>query len=172
GMLVSVPFGKRHVVGLVCEVTAHSDVPADRLRSASSVCTACPPLSSEWLKLAAFAADYYQRGLGEVALPALPQAMRDASRWPRLFALEERFSLTPQGRQALPDALPARASALRSLAHALAVTDFLLAADARALHPKALASLAAWREQGWVALDVIEAAAALAAPTSPAAPAP
>ncbi len=29
GTLVSVPFGKRQVVGLVCEVTAHSDVPAD-----------------------------------------------------------------------------------------------------------------------------------------------
>ncbi len=119
-MLVSVPFGKRHVVGLVCEVTTHSDVPPDRLRSVSSICTACPPVSAEWLRLTAFAADYYQRGLGEVALPALPQALRDASRWSRLFAPEERYSLTPEGRTALPDALPARASALRKLAQALA----------------------------------------------------
>ena len=92
-MLVNVPFGKRHVVGLVCEVTAHSDVPPDRLRVVSDVCVACPAVSKEWLKLAAFAADYYQRGLGEVALPALPQALRDASRWSRLFAPEERYTL-------------------------------------------------------------------------------
>jgi primosomal protein N' (replication factor Y) len=172
GMLVSVPFGKRHVVGLVCEVTAHSDVPADRLRSVNGVCTACPPVSSEWLRLAAFAADYYQRGLGEVALPALPQALRDASRWPRLFAPEERYSLTPAGRAALPDALSARASALRKLAQALAETEFLLAADARALHPKAIATLEAWQAEGWVALDIIEAAAALATAASSDAPAP
>ncbi|NKJ49417.1 primosomal protein N', partial [Burkholderia sp. SG-MS1] len=172
GMLISVPFGKRHVVGLVCEVTAHSDVPENRLRSVSSLCTACPPLSAEWLRLSAFAADYYQRGMGEVALPALPQALRDASRWSRLFAPEERYSVTPEGREALPDALPARASALRKLAQSLADADFLLAADARALHPKALANLEAWQAQGWVALDIIEAAEVQAVPASPDAPAP
>ena len=51
GMLLSVPFGKRHVVGLVCEVTAHSDVPVDRLRAVSNVCTACPPVSAETSRL-------------------------------------------------------------------------------------------------------------------------
>ncbi|WP_025598170.1 primosomal protein N' [Burkholderia sp. WSM2230] len=160
GTLVSVPFGRRDVVGLVCEVTTHSEVPADRLRTVNGVCTACPPLSAEWLALAAFAADYYQRGLGEVALPALPQALRDASRWPRLLAPEERYSLTPQGRAALPDVLPARATALRGLAQALAGADFLLAAEARALHPKAIATLAAWQAEGWVALGLVDAAAA------------
>ncbi|WP_246641604.1 primosomal protein N' [Paraburkholderia edwinii] len=159
GMLVSVPFGKRMVVGLVCEVAAHSEVPEDRLRSVDNLCTACPPLSAQWLELAAFAADYYQRGLGEVALPALPQALRDASRWTRLLAPEERYRLLPAGRDALPDALPARASALRRLADELVSAGCLSAADARALHPKAVATLDAWREKGWVQLEVIEAAA-------------
>uniref|UniRef100_E1TD80 Replication restart protein PriA n=1 Tax=Burkholderia sp. (strain CCGE1003) TaxID=640512 RepID=E1TD80_BURSG len=166
GTLVSVPFGRRDVVGLVCEVTTHSEVPADRLRSVNAVCTACPPLSTEWLALAAFAADYYQRGLGEVALPALPQALRDASRWQRLLAPEERYSLTSQGRVALPEVLPARATALRNLAQALAGADFLLAADARALHPKAIATLAAWQAEGWVELDLVDAATALPAASS------
>ncbi len=160
GMLVQVPFGKRQVVGLVCEVTAHSDVPSERLRSAGAPCTACPPLSAEWLALAAFAADYYQRGLGEVALPALPQALRDASRWARLFASEERYRLSSAGRAALPDALPVRASALRRLADALAAAESLTAADARALHPKALATLAEWQAEGWVEQQVIDAATA------------
>jgi primosomal protein N' (replication factor Y) len=160
GTLVSVPFGKRDVVGLVCEVTGHSEVPADRLRSVNGICTACPPLSAEWLALAAFAADYYQRGLGEVALPALPQALRDASRWSRLLAPEERYRFTSEGRTALPDALPARATALRNLAQALAAGEFLSAADARGLHPKAISTLAAWQAEGWVALDVVDAATA------------
>src|SRR5215475_5526897 len=159
GMLVSVPFGKRTVVGLVCEVAAHSEVPEDRLRSVDNLCTGCPPLSAQWLELAAFAADYYQRGLGEVALPALPQALRDASRWTRLLAPEERYRLLPAGRDALPDALPARASALRRLAEELVSAGLLSAADARTLHPKAVATLDAWREKGWVELEVIEAAA-------------
>jgi primosomal protein N' (replication factor Y) (superfamily II helicase) len=169
GMLVSVPFGKRMVVGLVCEVAAHSDVPEDRLRSVDNLCTACPPLSAQWLELAAFAADYYQRGLGEVALPALPQALRDASRWARLLAPEELYRVLPAGRDALPDALPARANALRRLAEELVSAGFLSAADARALHPKAVATLDAWREKGWVELEVIEAAAvSVSAPaTSP-----
>jgi primosomal protein N' (replication factor Y) (superfamily II helicase) len=159
GTLVRVPFGKRHVVGLVCEVTAHSDVAQERLRSVDAVCAACPPLSGAWLALAAFAADYYQRGLGEVALPALPQALRDASRWARLLAPQERYWLASAGRAALPGALPARASALRRLALALAEGDSLLAADARALHPKAIAIFDAWRAEGWVEREVIEAAA-------------
>ena len=162
GMLVQVPFGKRRVVGLVCEVTAHSDVPPERLRDAGALCAACPPLSAEWLALAAFAAEYYQRGLGEVALPALPQALRDASRWARLFAPEERYRLTPAGRRVLPDALPARASALRRLAEALAAAESIEAAEARAIHPKAIATLAAWQADGWVEHQVIDAAAAAA----------
>jgi len=157
GMLVRVPFGRRDVVGLVCEVTAHSDVPAGRLKTVDAVCSACPPLSPDWLALASFAADYYQRGLGEVALPALPQALRDASRWARLLAPQERYRLLPAGRDALPDALPARAQALRRLAAALREAGELDLADARALHPKAVATLGAWCAAGWVEHRVIEA---------------
>jgi primosomal protein N' (replication factor Y) len=158
GTLVRVPFGKRDVVGLICEVIAHSEVPAERLKAVHDVCSACPPLSAEWLELASFAADYYQRGLGEVALPALPQALRDASRWTRLLAPDERYRLLPAGRAALPDALPARAQALRRLAAALADAGELDLAQARALHPKAAATLDAWREAGWIEHRVIRAA--------------
>ncbi|HEY3597210.1 MAG TPA: primosomal protein N' [Paraburkholderia sp.] len=163
GMLVNVPFGKRLVVGLVREVAAHSEVPEERLRSVDSLCAACPPLSAQWLELVEFAADYYQRGLGEVALPALPQPLRDAARWARLLAPDERYRLLAAGRDALPDALPARASALRRLADELAGVDSLSAADARSLHPKAVATLDMWRAKGWVALEVSDASALPAA---------
>jgi primosomal protein N' (replication factor Y) len=150
GLLVLVPFGRREVVGLICEIAQTSDVPADKLRNVSAVCSACAPLTDAWIALAGFAADYYQRALGEVALPALPQALRDASRWDRLFAVEERYRLLPAGRAQLPDALPARASALRRLAEALAEQPSLGLSDARARHPKASATFEDWLERGWI----------------------
>ncbi|MFX1763507.1 primosomal protein N' [Paraburkholderia sp. A1RI-2L] len=155
GMLVRVPFGRRDVVGLICEVSAHSDVPANKLRDVGAVCADLPPLSAQWLALAGFAADYYQRGLGEVALPALPQALRDPARWPRLLAPEERYRLLPTGREALPVALPARAQALRRLAQALVDASEFDLADARSLHPKAAATLESWREAGWVEYECV-----------------
>ncbi|KAF1052456.1 MAG: Primosomal protein N' [Burkholderia gladioli] len=158
GMLVQVPFGKRLAVGLVCEVATHTEVPANRLRDVAELCAELPPLADAWLDLVAFAADYYQRGRGEVALPALPQALRDASRWGRLLAPEIRYRLLPAGREVLPDALPARAAALRRLAQALLDDASLTLPELRALHPKAQATLDAWCESGWAACDEISVA--------------
>ncbi|WP_103705710.1 primosomal protein N' [Paraburkholderia eburnea] len=163
GILVRVPFGRREAVGLIFEVSAHSEVPANKLRDVSAVCASCPPLSGQWLDLVGFAADYYQRGLGEVALPALPQALRDPARWERLLAPEERYRVLPAGRDALPDALPARAQVLRRLAQALLEATELDLADARALHPKAAATLESWREAGWVEYERVEFGAARSA---------
>ncbi|HWX11968.1 MAG TPA: primosomal protein N' [Trinickia sp.] len=150
GMLACVPFGKRQIVGLVWEVTTESGVPADRLRDVRAVCAACGPLAAEWLALVSFAADYYQRSAGEVALPALPQALRDPARWSRLLAAKTAFRLTAEGRVALPAALPPRASALRRLAAALAQSVVLDAVDARALYAKARSVLGEWQAEGWV----------------------
>jgi primosomal protein N' (replication factor Y) len=38
-----------------------------------------PPLSDDWIALCRFAAEYYQRPLGEVALPSLPKGLRTES---------------------------------------------------------------------------------------------
>ena len=164
GMLAAVPFGRREIVGLICEVGTTTDVPAERLRDVRAVCTNCPPLTHEWLSLVAFAADYYQRSVGEVALPALPQVLRDSGRWERLFARGIAFRLTPAGREALPGALPARASALRRLAAALAAGP-LDVRDARALAAKARTTLDAWHSQGWI--EVIDEGTAPPAFQSP-----
>lgn len=153
GMLVRIPFGRRDAVGLICEVTDHSDVPVDKLRDVAAICSTLAPLADEWRALTLFAAEYYQRGLGEVALPALPQVLRDASRWAKLLAPEERYRLMPEGRASLPDALPPRATALRRLADALAANPTLPAAEARALHPKARATLDEWQTRGWISLE-------------------
>jgi primosomal protein N' (replication factor Y) len=76
GQLAMVSFGRREVVGLIVEVKHETDVPADKLKDALAVRSQLAPLTPAWLALAAFAADYYQRPLGEVALPGLPKNLR------------------------------------------------------------------------------------------------
>jgi primosomal protein N' (replication factor Y) len=76
GQFAVVPFGRREVVGLILGVMDASDVPADKIRDVIAVRTQLSPLSGQWLALCRFAADYYQRPLGEVALPCSPKNLR------------------------------------------------------------------------------------------------
>ncbi len=76
GQLALVSFGRREVVGLIVTVGRETDVPPDKLKDAIAVRSQLSPLSGAWLALASFAADYYQRPLGEVALPGLPKNLR------------------------------------------------------------------------------------------------
>jgi primosomal protein N' (replication factor Y) len=76
GQLALVPFGRQELMGVIMEIKNHSDVPTDKIKQVLQVRTQCQPLSQEWLQLCSFAADYYQRPMGEVAVPALPKNLR------------------------------------------------------------------------------------------------
>ncbi len=78
GQLVRVPFGRREVTGLILDVLDSSDVDEGKLRDVIALRAPIAPLSSEWIALCRFAADYYHRPLGEVALPGLPKHLREA----------------------------------------------------------------------------------------------
>ncbi|MFD0669365.1 primosomal protein N' [Ramlibacter sp. MAHUQ-53] len=79
GTLVRVPLGRREVLGVVWD---HG--PADEPlpegvaeKPVAGVLEGLAPLSAAWRRLVDFAAGYYQRGVGEVALAALPPQLRD-----------------------------------------------------------------------------------------------
>jgi primosomal protein N' (replication factor Y) len=76
GTLLRVPLGKREVTGVVWDGVA-----GDRaeLRDVGDVLAVLPPLSSAWRRLVDFAAGYYQRGVGELALSVLPPQLREQS---------------------------------------------------------------------------------------------
>ncbi len=76
GQLALVSFGRREVMGLIVAVKHETGVPPEKLKDVLAVRSQLAPLSKEWLALAGFAADYYQRPLGEVALPGLPKNLR------------------------------------------------------------------------------------------------
>jgi primosomal protein N' (replication factor Y) len=76
GQLALVSFGRREAVGLIVAVKHDTEVPLAKLKDALAVRSQLSPLPARWLALAQFAADYYQRPLGEVALPGLPKNLR------------------------------------------------------------------------------------------------
>ena len=83
GSLVRVPLGRREVLGVVWSAQAagtndDAAVPLE-LKPIGAVLDALPPLGAGWRDLVAFAARYYQRSLGEIALAALPPQLRDLS---------------------------------------------------------------------------------------------
>lgn len=77
GTLVRVPLGRREVLGVVWDGPAAGASSSFEPRPVDGVLDGVPPLSSAWRRLVDFAAGYYQRGLGEVALAALPPQLRD-----------------------------------------------------------------------------------------------
>ncbi len=76
GQFVLVPFGRREVVGLILAVQQASDLAEDKIRDVIAVRSQLAPLSSQWLALCYFAADYYQRPVGEVVIPCSPKNLR------------------------------------------------------------------------------------------------
>ncbi len=81
GSLVRVPLGKRELLGVVwnCTDQAPPDTEGMQLRSVAGQLEGITPLGSDWRDLITFAASYYQRAIGEVALAALPPQLRDLS---------------------------------------------------------------------------------------------
>lgn len=78
GTLVRVPLGKREVCGVVWDVAgAGPDLAPEQLKSVAGPLGNLPPMSPAWRELVGFAASYYQRSLGEVALAALPPQLRE-----------------------------------------------------------------------------------------------
>lgn len=79
GTLLRVPLGKREVLGVVwtpLREDGPSAATTATLRPVGAVLDALPPLPRVWLELVGFAASYYQRSLGEMALAVLPPELR------------------------------------------------------------------------------------------------
>ncbi|QKV54539.1 replication restart helicase PriA [Comamonas antarctica] len=81
GTLVRVPLGKREVLGVVWDEPAADEAPhaqaALQLRPIAGVLDGIAPLPDAWRRLVAFAARYYQRSIGEIAMAALPPQLRE-----------------------------------------------------------------------------------------------
>jgi len=82
GTLVRVPLGTRETLGVVWDgpaMEASEAVDPAKVRSVAGALEGIAPLRATWQQLVTFAAHYYQRSVGEVALAALPPQLRDLS---------------------------------------------------------------------------------------------
>ncbi|MDO8448993.1 MAG: primosomal protein N' [Rhodoferax sp.] len=80
GTLVRVPLGKREILGVVWDAAGDpvsSLLDPEKLRPIAGSLDGIAPLTPAWRQLVTFAASYYQRSAGEVALAALPPQLRD-----------------------------------------------------------------------------------------------
>ncbi|MCB5363721.1 primosomal protein N' [Pusillimonas sp. CC-YST705] len=80
GQRVIVPFGnRRKVVGMAVALFDEPGIAPEQVKEIEQVLDDLPPMPADWLRMAAFAAGYYQRPLGEVMLPVLPASLRKIS---------------------------------------------------------------------------------------------
>ena len=79
GTLVRVPLAQRELLGVVWDAPAQPAALPEgvQLRAVTEVLQGIAPLSAPWRRLVGFAAHYYQRSLGEIAVSALPPQLRD-----------------------------------------------------------------------------------------------
>ncbi|HEX2013497.1 MAG TPA: primosomal protein N' [Roseateles sp.] len=135
GTLVRVPLGRRELTGIVWPGVTEPDQALDesQLRPITAALDALPPLSARWCELVEFAASYYQRSIGEVALSVLPPQLRELDGkqlQARLKKVDKllKASTDPRAPAERPILSPAQAEALARL-------DAMLREDGRSAAP-------------------------------------
>jgi len=124
GTLLSVPLGRRQTPGIVWAQAPAGAPPGVELRPVIAALTSLPPLDAAWRALIDFAAGYYQRGVGELALAVLPPELRrlDDKQLGRRIARLQHESDTPA---TAPSAPPPRPEPSAEQAAALAALEAL-----------------------------------------------
>jgi primosomal protein N' (replication factor Y) len=130
GTLLRVPLGTREVAGIAWMPT-DAPAPASELRPVTEALQAMPPFGRPWCDLVAFAAGYYQRGIGEVALSVLPPELRklgDAQLANRIRKLHlARAAVSPTGAaDALPSLSVEQSAVMQALSTAADAATVLL----------------------------------------------
>jgi primosomal protein N' (replication factor Y) len=124
GTLVRVPLGRRTVPGIVWPTRPAVAADDARLRELTGVFGGLPPLPAAWLKLLEFAAGYYQRSVGELALSVLPPELRKVTpaqldkRLARLHKLAAPVADPATGKPDWPEPSAEQAAALQALGRA------------------------------------------------------
>ncbi|ASJ70412.1 primosomal protein N' [Granulosicoccus antarcticus] len=150
GTRVTVPFGRRQVIGIVVAAIEHSDVPAAKLRAVHKVHDEKAILPEDLMTLLKWASRYYHYPLGEVLGSALPSLLRKGHA--ATLAEREYFRSTPQDESSTD--VRVTVVQKRLLDHLRGSGGRPVAPDSlRALSPRWRHSLEPLIEQGLVACD-------------------
>lgn len=116
GVRLRVPFGRREVVGVLVELSDHSEVPEAKLKPALELLDRRPLLPDALFRLCLWAAQYYQHSLGDTFSWALPALLRQGE---AAEARQERFWQLAEGARADDPRLaraPRQREALKTIA--------------------------------------------------------
>ncbi len=125
GTLLRVPLGRRELPGIVWDRGPAPPAAGLELRPVGTVLSALPPLPADWRALVDFAAAYYQRGVGELALAVLPPELRklDDTQLARRVARLQREAAAPSAAVPEPPALPALSAEQAAALEIVAAAD-------------------------------------------------
>ncbi len=76
GARVTVPFGRRLLVGFVMQLQAHSELPAEKLKTILTVLDEHPFLDAHQRTFLSWAAAYYHHPIGQVVISSVPRSYR------------------------------------------------------------------------------------------------
>ena len=149
GLRVLVPFGPRRVIGVIMQVSNHSDISQDRLKVVSRIYRDDTPLPADLLDLFQFCNQYYHHAVGEIVLNALPTGLRKARPIRRRGTINF-YRFTSSGRQLTLESLPTRAIVKRKLWQALLEHESCSAEALAALSSGFKKVITEWISLGWV----------------------
>ena len=76
GVRVSVPFGRRKLIGVLVSIASESNIASAKLRRVLAILDTAPIFDAATFELLKWAADYYHHPIGEVFAAALPSSLR------------------------------------------------------------------------------------------------
>ncbi|MDR2213312.1 MAG: primosomal protein N' [Pseudomonadales bacterium] len=119
GVRVSVPFGRREVVGIVVRIDASTDQDAHKLRPLSAVLDQAPLLDAALLECYLWASQYYLYPIGLALQTSLPPALREGKPLPDLRPLHWQLRVPPEALPRLRSARQQEALDLLARYHSL-----------------------------------------------------
>jgi len=153
GVRVSVPFGRRKLIGVLVSIASESNIASAKLRRVLAILDTAPIFDAATFELLKWAADYYHHPIGEVFAAALPSSLRSGQ-----AAIEstEYWTLTQAGREELTKPANRRAPQQRALLAWLAERGQASAAEVTAAFKTS--HLRALEKRGWIAAHRSEVA--------------
>jgi len=120
GQYVTIPFGRRRMIGVICKISLSSDIHPSKLKSIINV---DPEIifDAQMFKLLNFVSEYYHYPIGQTIMSVVPSRLKKNLNQLRQFELI--YQATEKLTQGFIDQLPRRQLRIRKVAEGLLLRD-------------------------------------------------
>ena len=120
GQYVTVPFGRRKVIGVICGISLNSDIHPSKLKTVINVDDEII-FDAPMFKLLNFVSKYYHYPIGQTIMSVVPSRLKRNLNQLRQFELI--YQSTPKLNRKFIDQLPSRQIRIRKVAEAILAKD-------------------------------------------------